>query len=177
MNAPPPPRNFPAPAPPTESGAAGGVGTAPAKHTPTVGQPGANASGGGVGAGVGNGDGAGVGEGAGVGVGSGVGGGKGKGIGLKDQLINAPNPVYPPVAKAAGAEGVVTVRVTVDEEGNVVAAEAVSGHPLLRSAAVEAARAAKFKPTVVEGQPVKVVGVVSYNFVLDDKEKGGGPQN
>ena len=61
-----------------------------------------------------------------------------------------------------------------DEDGNVIAAQAVSGHPLLRPAAVEAARAAKFKPTVVDGQPVKVVGVVSYNFVLDDK---GKPEN
>jgi len=54
----------------------------------------------------------------------------------------------------------------VDEEGNVVAAEAVSGHPLLRSAAVDAARAAKFKPTVVDGKPVRVSAVISYDFVL-----------
>ena len=127
---------------------------------------GGSGTGGGTGSGISNG------VGAGEGVGKGVGGGKSRG--LKDQLISAPNPVYPPVAKAAGAEGVVTVKVTVDEEGNVIAAQAVGGHPLLRSAAVEAARAAKFKPTVVDGQPVKVVGVVSYNFVLDDKDK---PEN
>lgn len=136
-------------------------------------------SGRGVGRGVGGGaasgagaNGTAAGGGTGGGVGSGVGSGKSRG--LKDQLVSAPNPSYPPIAKAAGAEGIVTVRVTVDEDGNVIAAQAVSGHPLLRPAAVEAARAAKFKPTVVDGQPVKVVGVVSYNFVLDDK---GKPEN
>ena len=61
------------------------------------------------------------------------------------------------------------MRVTVDEEGNVVAAATVSGHPLLQQAAVAAAREAKFKPAIVEGRPVKVSGVISYNFVLKDK--------
>ena len=58
------------------------------------------------------------------------------------------------------------MRVTVDEKGNVIAAEAVSGHPLLQSAAVDAARATRFKPTVVDGKPVRVSGVISYNFKL-----------
>ncbi|MBV8856191.1 MAG: M56 family metallopeptidase [Acidobacteria bacterium] len=107
-----------------------------------------------------------VGGGSGAGVGVGVGAGTGKGVALGGQELYAPEPEYPPVAKAAGAEGTVRVRITVDEEGNVVAAEAVSGHPLLRSAAVDAARAAKFKPTVVDGRPVKVKGVISYEFKL-----------
>ena len=165
MPPPPPPASVPPPPPASDSANASGV---------AVRSPGSGAvafGGSGTGGVISNGSG--VGAGAGEGVGSGV--GKGKSMGLKDQLISAPNPAYPPVAKAARAEGVVTVRVTVDEEGNVIAAQAVSGHPLLQSAAVEAARAAKFKPTVVDGQPVKVVGVVSYNFVLDDdKEK---PEN
>ena len=58
------------------------------------------------------------------------------------------------------------MKITVDEDGNVVAAEAVSGHPLLLQAAVAAARAAKFKPTFLEGKPVRVSGVISYNFKL-----------
>ena len=110
------------------------------------------------------------GRGAGVGVGSGIGGGVSAGGanagGLDEQILDAPQPQYPPIAKAAGAEGTVSVKVTVDEEGNVVAARAVSGHPLLRTAAVDAARATKFKPTVVDGRPVKVSGVISYDFVL-----------
>ena len=51
------------------------------------------------------------------------------------------------------------------ENGNVIAAHAVSGHPLLQSAAVGAARQARFSPTKLSGQPVKVTGVIQYNFV------------
>jgi TonB family protein len=57
------------------------------------------------------------------------------------------------------------VEVTIDENGNVISAKAVSGHPLLQSAAVAAARLAKFKPTLLEGKPVKVIGVIVYSFV------------
>lgn len=60
----------------------------------------------------------------------------------------------------------VTVQVLVDEGGNVVSARAVSGHPLLQQSAVSAARQAKFSPTMLSGQPVKVTGVITYNFVL-----------
>ena len=73
-------------------------------------------------------------------------------------------PAYPAVAKAANASGAVNVQVTVDEQGNVTAASAVSGHPLLRQAAVNAARSSKFSPTMLSGQPVKVTGVIVYNF-------------
>jgi TonB family protein len=60
--------------------------------------------------------------------------------------------------------GTVAVRVLVDENGNVIAAEAINGHPLLRAAAVAAARQARFAPAAVGGQPVKVRGVLTYNF-------------
>lgn len=76
-------------------------------------------------------------------------------------------PVYPAAARAVNAEGAVNVQVVIDEEGNVVSAEAVSGHPLLRGAAREAALQSKFKPTVLSGQAVKVTGVIVYNFVAD----------
>jgi protein TonB len=55
--------------------------------------------------------------------------------------------------------------VTIDESGNVISASAVSGHPLLRAAAVAAARSSKFSPTMLSGQAVKVTGVIVYNFV------------
>lgn len=74
-------------------------------------------------------------------------------------------PVYPAAAQAVNAEGAVSVQVIVDEAGNISAANAVSGHPLLRQAAVDAALQSKFAPTVLSGQPVKVSGVVVYNFV------------
>ena len=54
-----------------------------------------------------------------------------------------------------------------DEEGKVISASAVGGHPLLQQAAVQAARQARFSPTKLSGKPVRVSGVVTYNFVLE----------
>lgn len=85
---------------------------------------------------------------------------------LNGKAIVKPQPSYPPIAKAARASGTVTVQILLDEEGYVIAANAVSGHPLLQQAAVYAARQARFSPTLLEGQPVKVSGVITYNFVL-----------
>ena len=79
-------------------------------------------------------------------------------------------PTYPAIARAAGASGTVDVEVTVDESGNVASARAVSGHPLLQQAAVDAARQWTLKPTVLEGKPVKVAGIITFNFVLSGKE-------
>jgi TonB family protein len=86
---------------------------------------------------------------------------------LNEKAVSKPQPPYPPIAKAAHAAGLVTVQVTVDETGHVVAAEAVSGHPLLRQAAADAARQARLSPTLLGGKPVKVSGVLTYNFVLE----------
>jgi Gram-negative bacterial TonB protein C-terminal len=58
----------------------------------------------------------------------------------------------------------VLVQVLIDEEGNVIAAKALEGHPLLQAVSVAAAREAKFSPTLLEGEPVKVTGVIQYNF-------------
>ena len=84
---------------------------------------------------------------------------------LNGKAISLPKPGYPAIAKAAHASGTVVVQVLIDENGNVVSANAVSGHPLLIQAAVSAARSAKFSPTKLSGQPVKVTGVIQYNFV------------
>lgn len=83
---------------------------------------------------------------------------------LNGKAISLPQPPYPPIAKAAKASGTVIVKVLVDQNGNVVSASAVSGHPLLQAAAVAAARGAKFTPTKLAGEPVKVNGVINYNF-------------
>ncbi|HEV7475925.1 MAG TPA: energy transducer TonB [Pyrinomonadaceae bacterium] len=56
------------------------------------------------------------------------------------------------------------MQLTVDENGNAIAAQAISGHPLLQAAAVVAARSAKFSTTKLAGQPVKVSGTISYTF-------------
>ncbi len=83
---------------------------------------------------------------------------------LDEKATSKPEPAYPAVAKAANASGKVVVQVTVDEQGNVVSAAAVSGHPLLRAAAQQAARQAHFAPTLLSGRPVKVNGTLSYDF-------------
>ena len=85
---------------------------------------------------------------------------------LNGKAISKPQPAYPAIAKAARAQGTVTVQILVDESGRVVSASAVNGHPLLQQAAVAAARQARFSPTLLSGQPVKVSGVITYNFVL-----------
>src|SRR5438477_10537260 len=77
---------------------------------------------------------------------------------LNGKAVSKPEAVYPPIAKAARAQGTVTVQIVVDENGDVISAHALSGHPLLQAAAVEAARQAKFTPTRLSGEPVKVSG-------------------
>lgn len=88
---------------------------------------------------------------------------------LNGKATSLPAPKYPAAAAAVRASGVVSVQVTVGEDGEVESATAVSGHPLLRAAAVEAARLAKFSPTRLSGNPVKVTGVITYNFVADEE--------
>jgi TonB family protein len=83
---------------------------------------------------------------------------------LNGKATSLPKPKYPPAALAAGAGGVVNVQVIIGETGNVISAEAVSGHPLLRTAAVDAAKQAKFGPTMADGPPVRVSGILVYNF-------------
>lgn len=77
-----------------------------------------------------------------------------------------PKPVYPTLAKQARAHGAVNVQVLIDETGKVVSAKAVSGHPLLLLAAQQAAYGARFSPTTLGDQAVKVSGVITYNFML-----------
>jgi len=84
---------------------------------------------------------------------------------LNGKALALPQPAYPPIARAAHVSGTVTVQVLIDEEGNVKAAHAVDGHPLLQAACVAAAQQAKFSPTLLEGEPVKVTGVIKYNFI------------
>ena len=87
-----------------------------------------------------------------------------KGV-VNGSAISLPKPPYPPAAKAVRAAGTVSVQVTIDENGNVISASAAGGHPLLQQAAVGAARQAKFRPTLLSGTPVKVTGIITYNFV------------
>jgi len=84
---------------------------------------------------------------------------------LNGKAVSLAKPPYPAAARAVRASGSVNVQVTIDESGSVISASATSGHPLLRAAAVDAARRSRFSPTTLSGQPVKVTGVIVYNFV------------
>jgi len=75
--------------------------------------------------------------------------------------------IYLPVpeAPAGDANGVVIVAIVIDEQGSVIEARAVSGPQHLHATAVAAARLARFSPTLLMGEPVRVSGTLSYNFV------------
>ncbi len=83
---------------------------------------------------------------------------------VNGKATSLPKPPYPKMAQAVGASGKVDVQVMIDESGNVISAKAISGYPLLRDAAERAARSAKFSPTYLTKQPVKVSGLIVYNF-------------
>ncbi|MBK9155639.1 MAG: energy transducer TonB [Chloracidobacterium sp.] len=89
-----------------------------------------------------------------------------KGGVLNGKATDLAKPRYPPAALAVKASGTVSVQVLIDTDGGVFSAEAVSGHPLLRPASVVAACDAKFTPMKLEsGEPIKVIGLIVYNFV------------
>ncbi len=83
---------------------------------------------------------------------------------VNGKAVSLPKPAYPQTARAVGASGKVDVQVLIDETGKVVSARAIGGHPLLRDAAEQAARSAKFSPTYLTDKPVKVSGLIVYNF-------------
>jgi len=85
---------------------------------------------------------------------------------LNSKAVSLPQPVYPDDLNISGS---VTVHITVDREGNVISADAISGPTLLRSAAVHAAMKAKFSPTLFLGEPVQTRGIVTYAFAATKK--------
>jgi len=85
---------------------------------------------------------------------------------LVSKAISLPQPPYPQIAKQIGLQGPVVVQILVDETGRVVSAQVVSGNPMLGGNARDAALRARFTPTTLNGQTVKVQGVITYNFVL-----------
>ncbi len=85
---------------------------------------------------------------------------------LNGTAVSLPAPTYPDAAKRMRVAGVVTVQVVVDETGKVISAEATVGPAALRDVAVQAALRARFSPTKLSGQPVKVSGLINYKFAL-----------
>jgi protein TonB len=85
---------------------------------------------------------------------------------LNSKALKLPKPNYPLMARNIRLQGTVSVQVLIDESGKVISAKAVSGHPLLVPEAQKAAMQAVFSPTIISDQPVKVSGVITYNFVM-----------
>jgi protein TonB len=85
---------------------------------------------------------------------------------LQGQAIRRVQPLYPPIALSARIVGPVQIEVVIDENGNVISTVVVQGHPLLQQAALDAARQWKFRPTLLNGEPIKVTGVLIFNFRL-----------
>jgi TonB family protein len=85
---------------------------------------------------------------------------------VNNKAMTKPAPHYPPLAKSARINSIVAVAVIIDLTGKVIDAEAISGHPLLRQAAIEAAYQARFEPTRICGTPLNVSGVLTYRFGL-----------
>jgi TonB family protein len=85
---------------------------------------------------------------------------------LNGTALSLPSPSYPEAARRMRIAGVVTIDVIVDETGKVISAVASAGPGLLRDVAVQAALRARFSPTKLSGQPVKVSGTINYKFAL-----------
>jgi TonB family protein len=85
---------------------------------------------------------------------------------LTSKALFLATPNYPPLARPIRLQGVVTVQVLIDETGKVISAKAISGHPILIPEAQKAALQSRFSPTLLSKQPVKVSGVITYNFKM-----------
>ncbi|HEY0546258.1 MAG TPA: energy transducer TonB [Pyrinomonadaceae bacterium] len=90
-----------------------------------------------------------------------------KSVLLNSAAKSLPKPIYPQIAKLGRIQGIVNVQITIDESGKVISARATSGNPVLHSAAEQAAYQARFTPTMLNGVPVKVSGMINYNFMLN----------
>ena len=84
----------------------------------------------------------------------------------KGLLIYRVEPAYPPLAKQARIQGVVVMTALIDKGGNVQHLQVISGHPLLAPAAIAAVKQWRYKPFVLNGQPLEVETTVTVNFHL-----------
>ena len=84
---------------------------------------------------------------------------------LNSRAVRLQPPVYPSDARRLGIQGKVIVQLMLDEQGNVTSAKSTSGNALLRGSAEDAARRSKFKPVLVDNQPVKAAGFIIYSYI------------
>jgi periplasmic protein TonB len=86
---------------------------------------------------------------------------------LTGKAIARKTPDYPVIARQARVEGSIVVEIVISPEGRVESARALNGHYLLTKPAVDAAYAWRFEPTILNGLPVRVTGVITFNFKLN----------
>jgi outer membrane biosynthesis protein TonB len=85
--------------------------------------------------------------------------------GVNGKARHLEKPIYPRRAKEDRVGGTVTFDLLIGEDGSVISAGAATGHPYLIDGNLESACKSKFSPTLLEGKPVKVLGVITYNFI------------
>ena len=82
-------------------------------------------------------------------------------------LLSQPKPMYPPLAKQARISGTVKFTAVIGRDGSIQNLQLLSGHPLLVQAATDAVRQWRYKPTLLNGEPVEVVTQIDVNFTLN----------
>jgi protein TonB len=87
---------------------------------------------------------------------------------LQGKAIARPKPNYPPLARQMRLQGDVSVEVIVSPDGRVEAARVISGHPMFAQCAREAALGWRFEPTILNGVPVRVTGVITFVFKMNE---------
>jgi periplasmic protein TonB len=81
-------------------------------------------------------------------------------------LVRKVNPVYPPLARQARIQGVVILQAQISRDGNIENLQLISGHPMLAPAAIDAVKQWKYRPYLLNGEPVEVETQVQVNFTL-----------
>jgi protein TonB len=81
-------------------------------------------------------------------------------------LVRKVNPNYPPLARQARIQGTVVLHAVISKDGSIENLTLVSGHPMLAPSAIEAVKQWKYKPYLLNGEPVEVDTEVQVNFTL-----------
>jgi protein TonB len=84
----------------------------------------------------------------------------------KADLIHQVNPAYPPLAKQTRVQGVVVLEATISKEGGIESLRVVTGHPLLTGAALDAVKQWRYRPVLLNGEPIEVITTITVSFTL-----------
>jgi protein TonB len=89
---------------------------------------------------------------------------------MQGMVISKVPPIYPPDAKAARIQGSVVIAATIGKDGNIQSQKLISGHPMLAPAAMDAVKQWKYRPYILNGNPVEVDTQITVNFTLTSTE-------